>query len=280
MGTLPRPTLDPTVVFRTCVGGVQRNELRSRLSAIVSNVEQAGLAYDDAGTTARFYSLPEHLSVGAVSAAELAGVYTLRMARKNSAGRVFYDKLMSVPTNDRCPSCDQRRTATLDHYLPVSKFPVLAVMPANLVPSCSDCNKSKTDYVADNPANQLIHPYFDDFDSGRWLYGQVTEKSPPSIRFFVDPPADWDTTSRHRIKNHFEQLKLGRLYAANASDEIASIRSQMIRLAASVGAPAIKRHLEECALSREAASINSWRSATYRALAENNWYQTGGYSSE
>ena len=47
----------------------------------------------------------------------------------------------------------------LDHFLPKSKYPLLALSFYNLIPVCPECNRIKRDEVLD------IHPYNDDFDA-------------------------------------------------------------------------------------------------------------------
>ena len=72
-----------------------------------------------------------------------------------------------------CPACDGARPeridikvyADADHFLPKSKYPFLAVHPANLVPVCLACNRSfKTgrdpiDNPNDQPLVNTFHPY-------------------------------------------------------------------------------------------------------------------------
>lgn len=71
-----------------------------------------------------------------------------------------------------CPYCNRQYTFTikqsktspsirpqLDHFLPKSKYPLLALSFYNLIPACTECNRIKRDEVLD------IYPYNDDFDS-------------------------------------------------------------------------------------------------------------------
>ena len=74
-------------------------------------------------------------------------VYDGRMAAQGSPGRTIYDAIKLASPNGLCPLCGQRVVATLDHYLPKSRYAALAVNPANLIPACSDCNKAKSDAV-------------------------------------------------------------------------------------------------------------------------------------
>jgi len=73
-----------------------------------------------------------------------------------------------------CPACDgkkpdigrkKHRLSDLDHFLPKSVYPLLALHPRNLVPICIECNqriKGDTDPLADNGAvsfSHSFHPY-------------------------------------------------------------------------------------------------------------------------
>lgn len=63
-----------------------------------------------------------------------------------------------------CPSCgEDGAPGTLDHYLPKTEFPELAICIANLTPMCSKCQIKKSDnYVNDDGRKAYIHPYYDD----------------------------------------------------------------------------------------------------------------------
>lgn len=79
-----------------------------------------------------------------------------------------------------CPYCNRMYTTTLfgedkirpdfDHFYPESKYPYLAVSLFNLIPSCSMCNKRKSDkaeVIYENEENKnlsIIYPYDESFD--------------------------------------------------------------------------------------------------------------------
>ncbi|TGA97710.1 hypothetical protein E4665_11460 [Sporolactobacillus shoreae] len=70
-------------------------------------------------------------------------VYTQKMVPKSQLGRPYYDLFLSLPPNEKCPYCGQKKVSTLDHFLPKSVYTPLIVTPTNLVPSCKDCNTEK-----------------------------------------------------------------------------------------------------------------------------------------
>lgn len=118
---------------------------------------------------------------------QLKNVYENKFAKKGQPGRKVYDKLMSKPAQGICPLCGQRVVSTLDHYLPKAHFPVLSVVPINLIPSCSECNKSKTDHVPENAEQQTLHPYYDDVEEEQWLYSKCYYWKSRVIKVFGCP---------------------------------------------------------------------------------------------
>jgi hypothetical protein len=105
----------------------------------------------------------------------------------------------------------------------------------------------------------------------------VEQADPPSVRFFVNPPTTWDATTAARVRNHFALLELGVLYASEAATELENVRYVHKVLHDAGGADALRAHLSIQVTSCENIRCNSWRSATYRALASSDWYCEGGF---
>lgn len=63
------------------------------------------------------------------------------------------------------PVLHHRDVSTLDHVLPKTLFPSLAVTPLNLVGSWKDCNKAKLAAAPSNTSYAVLHPYFEDISS-------------------------------------------------------------------------------------------------------------------
>jgi hypothetical protein len=139
--------------------------------------------------------------------------------------------IKKLPANDICPMCGQRTVGTLDHYLAQSLHPALVVTPANLLPSCGDCNKAKLDAQPRAVIEQTLHPYFDDADDGVWLYANVEEGTPTALLFYPDPPTVWPETKQARVRLHFRTFGLGALYASHSAVELNNIRYGLQRIA-------------------------------------------------
>lgn len=202
----------------------------------------------------------------------LINLYETHMRNKKYNGRIIYDQLILLATNRLCPLCSTGFVSTLDHYLPKKNsggFPELSTVPINLVPCCSDCNNKKYESVPNTANEQFIHPYYDDINQERWLFAKVSYEidNEPTIIFYIDCPKSWNETIKARIKYHFETLKLDKLYSQQAANELSGIKLYIDELRRKTGKDSVREHLTQIALSREASNKNSWQTAMYYALA-------------
>lgn len=275
---LDRPIQDAKDVFTTCISRVRDAQLKARLEGITQAVIDASVEFDDAATHTRLHQIaPQNLVGGVVTQAEMAAVYTQRMAKKGAPGRDIYDALFTSAPQGKCPLCGHRTVSTLDHHLPKAHYSALAVAPLNLVPACSDCNKSKLASVPANANEETLHPYFDDIDGDRWLVAEVVHGRPAALRFFVEAPAHWSAVLKSRLEGHFQTLGLGRLYSSEAADELLNIRHQLRAIHEAGGAVLVQNELHERTKSCLQARRNGWRAATYQAFADSDWFCDGGF---
>ena len=276
MWPVNEPNLNAQEVFIQCVRGIRNLELKGRLKRLLRRIGTASQRYRAAAEESRLHEIPPTTDIGNVTGKELVDVYK-RMSKEGSSARHIYDEIkMSVP-NNRCPLCGQRLVTTLDHFLPKAHYSLFSVAPINLVPACSDCNKTKNDIVLQSNTDAFLHPYFDDVDDLCWLNAEVVETTPAAVRFFVDAPPAWGVVLRERVQGHFSRLKLGVLYSTEAANEITNIRYRLGELHFAGTSAAVTTWLSEVGRSCENAQINGWRTATYRALANSNWFCDGGF---
>lgn len=223
------------------------------------------------------YSVPMTPGLGGVSAADMEKIYTQRMVPSSSPGRVAYDKIMGSAEHGRCPLCGQRTVTTLDHYLPKAHYSALVVTPANLIPCCSECNKTKGGSAPTCAEDQFPHPYFDEFDDGCWLIASLVETSPPALAFGCMPPLEWDSIKSKRISRHFFELGLAKLYAAHSGSELVNLRGSLRRIHSRLGQPGVRQHLLDVAEGYAEATVNSWQAAMCSALGASDWYCDHGF---
>jgi hypothetical protein len=285
MRCLPKPTDNNSQpysvgdVFENCVSMVKNTSLKAALRSVRQNVESESADYDLKGARRQLYLKQSHSSVGRIPGIEMVKVYTLRMVAKNSTGRPIYDRIMSLPTNGKCPLCGIGTVSTLDHFLPKMSFPVYSVTPNNLVPACTWCQTEKSEYYSATDGEQLLHPYFDDLDAEAWLASHVISSTPAAFRFFASPPNGWSAAMKARVTVHLKKLKLLRLFSSNAGSRLSEIRGRLVSLHNRGGASAVRAHLREELTSLEAEHKNSWAAAMYRSAAGNDWFCDGGFAS-
>jgi len=248
------------------------------LASVATDVIKASDTFKELAVETRLYEFVREAVIGGVvTTLEMEAVYTQRMVPKTAPGRATYDKLLSLARSGKCPLCAQRDASTLDHHLPKAHYPVLVVTPLNLVPSCKDCNKAKLASLPTNASEETLHPYFDDIDGDRWLFASVQRTVPASLKFFVEPPDNWDAVLAARMHLHFETLGLGYLYAAQGADELLNMRHQLRLIHDIGGAVTVRSELLARAESARIVRVNGWRAAAFEAFAESDWFCDGGF---
>ncbi|MGW4890710.1 hypothetical protein ACWEQL_00345 [Kitasatospora sp. NPDC004240] len=261
--------------YRLCISRIRDDVLRQRLAGFEDGVAAAAEAFDIAVRATTLHTLdPAAFTPGTVGDnVELLKNYTQRMAKVAAPARPVYDELKMTPP--RCPLCDHRAVTTLDHHLPKSSFALLAVAPTNLIPACSDCNKTKGHTAPSRAEEQTLHPYFDDLGDVRWLGAQVVEQTPAFVTFFVNTPPSWESLLAARVRYHFDAYGLAALYGAQASTLICGLQGSARRQHTLGGAAAVRDFLEDLACSYAEGEItgpNHWQSAALRALASSDWF--------
>nr|CAD31491.1 HYPOTHETICAL CONSERVED PROTEIN [Mesorhizobium japonicum R7A] len=279
MWKLPKPELTAEDVFITAISRVADVGLKGRLESVTATIIQASIDFDEAASNNEIHTIEPSPNVdGVVTIKEMSGVYAGRMVARGSPGRTIYDELLAAPKYGRCPLCGQHIVSTLDHYLPKTRYPALAVAPWNLVPACHDCNKAKSDTRPLTADEEAFHPYYDDIDGDLWLVAQVVESAPAALRFLGSPSPGWSDTLTARVLRQFQMLKLARLYAAKGAQELTDLHNLLRTHLANGGPDEVRLLLQQFADSCRAANMNAWRTATYQALANSDWYCQGGFA--
>lgn len=272
MRSLPVPTIDPGEVFRTCIRNYEDESLKARLVAATEQVVSAGEDYVAAGAdlaTCRIVS--RGLAPEGVTSAELIGVYNHKFSKFGQPGRKYYNLIKLGAPQGLCPLCLKGSVTQLDHNFAKAVYPILATIPANLVPSCSDCNVTKARH-RDDDAENTLHPYFHVLDNERWLAARVVEGEPPVIEYFVDKPSKWPEALAERARTHLRVFDLYARYSVEAARELSEVAQRLLDLRGAGGVDALRSHLRGEAESRLAVRANFWRTAFYYALAESDWF--------
>lgn len=282
MWCVDQPVLNVGDTFDTCISRIsdtpRNGNLKTRLEGIRPSIVTLSTDYRRFANAGEMFRMPQQEDVdGSVTKKELVELYDGRMAKKNGPGRSLYTKIKLLPDHDRCPFCDHRDVSTLDHILPKSLFPALAVTPLNLVGSCKDCNKAKLTQSPTSTADAVLHPYFDDVSDKTWLRARVIESDVCAVLFHAKERKAWGADKNARLKAQFKTLKLNRLYSSQAAREMSGIRESLLRKHDAGGAESVQHELYDQWQSRKADRRNCWQTALYRALSKSEWYCDYGF---
>lgn len=270
---LEKPEFDQGRIIDDCIANMKKSELKENIIASKDEIITESTKYDKKACEEKLSSIYAHskLKSGA-SKNDMIKLYNNKFVPKGEGGRKYYDAIKLLSPNKRCPYCGQREVSTLDHYLPKAKYPMYAITPYNLVPSCQDCNKCKTDDVFKSREDETIHPYYDDFATERWIVSRMIEKEPVAFEFKVECPSNWDNVKKERANIHFEKFRLNELYQPNASEEFISCLNGIKRLYKRGGKELVIEDLKEKIEDREAIRLNTWQAAMYQAIIDSIWF--------
>ncbi|WP_372012812.1 HNH endonuclease signature motif containing protein [Pseudoxanthomonas sp. 10H] len=218
------------------------------------------------------------VALGMVTRGDFKRMYTGQLARSGSHARPFYDRIKMSAPNNICPYCGFGAVETLDHFLAKGRYCSLAVLPMNLVPACSDCNRKKHDGV-ETAEGISSHPYFEEscVAVDEWLYASLIHSARPAATFHVMPPDTWDRAVAQRVTNHFDRFELAGRYATQASERLMVYAAVVHELVSAGAQDEVATHLQRGARTELRIGRNSWQAALAKAIANDIWFHTEGY---
>lgn len=282
MRLLDLPDIISSEVFDDCISGVHEPALSAKLTA--ARPVLLGLFYDYVlkGRSNELYLLPasvrakpEQVVFSNIEKGELVSIYTNQLLQKGKEARKYYDKLLTLAPLGKCPLCGFGQASTLDHFLSKARYPAYSILPCNLVPACADCNKCKG-ASALTAESQMPHLYFESssFECEPWIYAEVIQTIPVSVRYYLDLPSGWTDSLKSRAENHFKELNLEKRFGVEAAAELASMAAILEELATPASR---KEHLQRFAVVERRDRTNTWKAALYEVLAASDWYHSHGY---
>ena len=262
---LPLQDIEAESIFNKCISNYKDTNKISELSKLSNFIKNDSAKYLD--LVPHSFKLFEPAKFSQETTRNLSSVYTDKFAKKGGPGRPYYEEILSKAPNGICPLCGTGIAGTLDHYLPKSTYPTLATTPANLIPSCFDCNHSKGS--ASEASSLPIHIYLDKIPRGKWLYANFNCNF--TIDYRISCPSDWDPDLCRRINNHFNVYSLRKKYAAFASEMLVEKKRNWKSELETLG----PKHLSH-SMSRELDSFknideNSWKSALLECLIKSEY---------
>lgn len=278
MWPIPPPAGSVEFVLSCCISNIRDPQRKEMFASAGPRLDTSERQFTDAARNNTLHLFPTSTSVGDIQGSEMVWLYDAKLAGAKSPGRYIYDEIKMAAPYGRCPLCGRGTVSSLDHHLPKSAYPDLAITPLNLVPCCQDCNKAKLNAVPLTADQETLHPYFDDLEEETWLQARIEESFPAAVVFFVSAPPSWSLTLGSRAINHFKVFHLGRIYASNAAEELSNLRGTLTELRRRLGAEGVKDHLRSLIESYRANRRNSWQSALYSAMAKSEWFCAGGFA--
>ncbi len=266
MKALPKPLQDKEVkdIFTECVSNFTSEKARRSKMRHISEVERCARDYDKyiPGDMEHFV----HPKLSSEETEDLKKVYQQKFVPLGAVGRKYYDAIMAQ-AKGICPICRAAATDNLDHYLPQSKYALLVVTPANLVPSCWHCNMEKHSYDTAKSSEMPLHPYFDKIDL-QWLEAKITFQADGtfSIEYGNGINEADNPFEKVRIDKHIKVHDLNKTFSSMALIEMDSVKSKYKKMLGELLEEGIQKDLEEVCESAEAYDVNSWKAALYRAL--------------
>jgi hypothetical protein len=275
MYALTAPNRDYVADYASCVAAGQRTaRIRTLLTAAT---QQVGTAFGNYQTA--------RANAGAIL--PLAVADALKRAWKenykyiSSAGAMAHlrAELMALARNGRCPFCGIGAAATLDHYLPKSRYPEFATLALNLIPACDLCNRSKGHKVGTVAEQQMLHAYFHQLPDEEVLQAHVFLQQTVVVRYELNQTPNLDDQTYARAQYQFKRLKLTQHFGRATNQELSDRR---IALSLIYGAQrdgnAVRESLARDAESaRQARGRNDWKTALLLALSRHNDFCAGGF---
>lgn len=257
---LEKPADAAEVVLEACISGIRKAGAKPRFISYKQDLLREMQAFEKAS------SIGEHRvftssSYTELLKADMIWLYENRLL-KAIAARPIYDRLVLSAPGRVCPICHLAIADTLDHCLPKSAHPRLAVAPLNLVPTCGTCNLSKKTESAGG-----INLYVDGWvDQALWLEARIPDPATPeSVQFFVGSPTSWTHEQRGAVVKMFDSCHLAERYALCAASEFRSVIFGIQKVLRAGTLSDVKDVLADSGESAAKDRINGWKYAVYRA---------------
>lgn len=284
MWAVEPPTVSAGDAARLCSEGIRNRALRERVAQAVPEFERnSGVlqghihAQDLHGACAQRDEYP----IVDLSPAELRDLYETQIARRGSRARSIYDHVMSNAFFGLCSYCMSQVANTLDHFVPKSQVEALAIDPWNLVPACGRCNQMISARIVQYAEQQFIHPYCAPqavSAESRWLFADLQQGVPLTIKYRVDPDTALSEVLRTRIRNQFEKLELAEHYSKLAANELGAVCRRLTKNFPAPCSSAVYEYLTEQAALGFAENSNSRKGVLYESLSVDPWFIAGGYA--
>lgn len=268
MNKLSEPSFSIAIYYDSMIENIIKTNEHGSLKPIYQSIKQTlvseELKYKTLANNGDLNNIPPGvLPSNKLDKKDMKFLYT----KLKKEGRTYYDLIKNNTYLKRCPYCEKRDVSELDHFLPQDTHPMYAVTPANLVPSCHDCNTVKL-----NKNREIIHPYFEDTSYEKWMVCEIKVLFQVMIVSYKISFKDSSLPqkTKDRIVNTVNLLELHTNYATWASSLISNKKLIWKNQFQTGGINALINLItqEQMSINPQLESENSYKKSFYRGFIE------------
>ncbi|CAD2074936.1 hypothetical protein JEOAER750_01068 [Jeotgalicoccus aerolatus] len=266
------PEINFDEMFKSCTENVKTTEERNRirLEGYLDILQRNNKTYvSNMQETKRFsecFPYKKDSMEYSTFKKDMNWLYEKKFSNKLHNERKYYDLINKNVKNKRCPYCLHSDIDEIDHYLPKSKYPSLALTTENLVPACHKCNNKKLEKIRLFP-----HPYFDNVDMYTFIQCKInfTNTTCDLILDYEIDESAVPSTLYIKIKNFVDITERLHDYSVHAASEFNIKKRSLIRNLKS-GKESLIDEIQDALIGHELElGKNCWQAAFYRSLLKN-----------
>lgn len=181
--------------------------------------------------------------------------------------------------NNLCPYCTINEANTTDHILPKEKYPEYAIDTLNLIPTCSNCNSIKGEYVVDDNDNKITLNFYQDvLPQEQYLYVEF-RKLQQSIKanYYIHNNGNINQDIYSLIERHFNKLKLINRFNDKAIQEISELKNLYLSEQFSSEGEYnqfAEKQLRKINLDKTSLGYNHWKVILYQSAATSDVFKS------
>lgn len=188
-------------------------------------------------------------------------------------GKTPYDILEELRRGHNllfCPCCGEPgKPTTLDHYLPKTMYPELAVIIANLTPMCNECQQNKSsDYFDANRNKIYIHPYFDPIEQVNLSIDIKEPYATPTFELTILENGD-NNEFYELLKRHINGVKFSERFDEFCRNEYMALLRTMSLERQDAEPDRASKIIRRFKRQHESQSPNRWEAIFYRGILNN-----------
>lgn len=269
MKQLIKPSFNTKEVLLDCAESYRKgNPIKEKIITQADYIKAKSVKYDKIAQEGEWERFKKHTSVNnSLSKEDMKSIYENKFVKVQSIRQKYYDKILILADNGRCPICGIGTVSNLDHYLAKSLYPTYSVTPVNLIPVCRDCNFNKKDKAINSNSEAPLNPYYDEVDKIKWLKAEIDIYDTIIVKYYVDSELNtYDSILYRRMLTHISIYKLDSVFSTQASCDIEENKFLWRKIENS---NELRAYFLELLTSYEAIQVNTWKTALYRALIKN-----------